>query len=727
MSESDLTTVEENATVQEQLDAELVAPEPAIAEDLDQAATAEYADHARRISQHSGMSGTTAKTSFSQEEIGELDRDNMVDVLPNLSTASDDLAKLLVPADLKLRPVVRKEIRTAGTKHNKLYNNRVASMNVHKHTFGSTEYIQPSIVLRALFGVQNMKDVPQGPWRPDNVIFKINLSQMLRSLLVVLPGNNGEDVSADGYNGIEMLDTNFASAIAGPEFRQSAFQLCLSILTQLSIIRLTVYMADPNFLPSQTITRTFYAPDDDGDLVFRHRNVLHMSDPSREEQAIISNLLLELSDQLVGMFDDNDRDTWMPALGSLRAQYPWEQFVDHVIQYHLERKQELDEQIAAVGGIDQIMAGLSEEVERVAEAKKAEQLRESFSRPGSTPKKTFGKGGARALKARQRQLEASAAPAPGSAPVAQMTDPEVAQTEQQVAPVDDEWQRVEDDDEQALPPAQSAAQSTARSTLAALSDFQEAQRQNATKGKGRSFIDRQEGAQRVAFDDSQLTQYAVPTAFQYHSSSTAPYYQTSPRRNAAKRTYAAVDEELEDFEPTQDQGFEVDNRDLAAADQRRQEVAQRAPQPRFSSMASSVPGPTSGIPAGTAPTGSGHPSPSKRQRKNPGSTIPDPPAPYDPDEYVEIPPEERMQRAKIAARHGTVRASQMKAPQVRQPWTPEEENALIEIIEEECDEGISYAKLKVLDSTRGAGARLGNRNAEDLRFKARNMKETFLK
>ena len=714
----DLTTVDEDAAIEQQLQDEI--DEPAVPE------VAEDPGHARRISAHSVMSGTTAKTSFSQEEIGDLDADVMVDVLPSLESSAEGLAKLLVPNDPKSRPVVRKEIRTAGTKHEKLYNNRLASINVHKDSFGSTDYIQPSIVLRALLGVQNMKDVPQGPWRPDAVIYKINLAQMLRSVLILLPGNGPNEIDSEGYNAMESLDVNFGSAIAGPEFRQNAFQLCLSILTQLCIIRLTVYRTDPGHIPSHTVTSTFYAPDEDGELSFRLRNVLHMMDLSNEDQATFTDILQQLSDRIMENFDDRNPDTWMPGLGALRAQYPWDGFVDHVVRYYSERKQELDEQITAVGGIDGIMDSLTKEVERREDARKAEEKRQSFSRPGGTPKKSFAKGGVRALKAREKQLAATAAQAPpASAPVAQMTA-QAIQPAPPTAPVDDGWQTIDDDD-RPVPPSQAAAQSTARSTLEALSGFQDQQRQNAMRSKGRSFVDRQDGAQRVAWDESQLTQYSVPSQFQYPTSSApqpGPYYQ-SPRRNAGKRPYPAVEEEPEEFEPTQDQGFEVDNRDPAGADARRRQVASRAPpQPRFSAFASSAPsGPSSTAPLATY-------SPSKRRRttqKNPGSTIPPPPPPFDPDtEYTTIPRSERMQRAKVAARHGTVRASQMKPAQVRTPWSPEEENALIDLIEEEGGEGISYAKLKALDENRNEPV-FEKRSAEDLRFKARNMKETFLK
>ena len=705
----DLTTVDENQEIAEQLQAETAADEAmAAVEDI---------GHRRTSTAHSVMSGTTAKTAFSQEEISDLDPDTMVYVIPSLAAEAEKLAKLIVPLEPKSRPIVRKEIRSHGTKHNRIYHTQLALLNPVKNNFASTPYIQPSIVLRALLGVQNIRDVPEGPWRPDGIIYKVNLSEMLKSMLIILTGNGSDDITAEGYEAIERLDINFASAIAGPIFKENAVQMCLAILTQRTIIRLAFETNDFRTVPSRAITRMFYEEDASGQWFFRHGHVLHIDTLSEEDQALVQGTVQEACNSLISVFDDADAATWMTSLGQLRAQYPWELFVDQVIQYYFDRKQDLDGQIAAAGGMDQIILDLAAEVERSRDAREAEIKRQSFSRPGGTPKKGFSKGGIRALKAREKQLAAA-----NAAPVAQMT-----QQEQQPPHVpggeaiEDNWQRPEDDEDVRV--------STARSTLEALSGLQDFQRTAANKGKGRSFIDRQEGATRVSFDDSQLTQYHVPPEFQYPASSAperGPYFQSPRRSNANKRPYQAMEDEPEEFDPTQDEGFQDDTRDQTAADERRQQIASRAaqappPAARFSSA-----GPSSSMPP---PGTMGNPSPSKRQRKNPGSSIPPPVPPFDPDQYArdEVPREERFEAAKMAARHGTVKANSQKPAQVRTPWSVEEDNALIDLIEEEGGDGISYAKLKSIDNMRGPEARLAKRSAEDMRFKARNMKETYLK
>lgn len=102
--------------------------------------------------------------------------------------------------------------------------------------------------------------------------------------------------------------------------------------------------------------------------------------------------------------------------------------------------------------------------------------------------------------------------------------------------------------------------------------------------------------------------------------------------------------------------------------------------------------------------------------------------PYDPDDDREIPMtgSARLNQARINSRHYTVMAVARKPTQVRTPWTEAEESALIDYIVQECGDGVQYAKIKQIDANSPEQV-LERRSAEDIRFKCRNMKETFLK
>ena len=104
LTHSWLTHLPDLETVAEREADEAQDQEDVAAAEEDAAAADEIIERPR--SSNSALSRMTAKTSFSQEEIAELDPDIMVDVLPNLVAAADQLCTLLFPADPKQRPVV---------------------------------------------------------------------------------------------------------------------------------------------------------------------------------------------------------------------------------------------------------------------------------------------------------------------------------------------------------------------------------------------------------------------------------------------------------------------------------------------------------------------------------------------------------------------------------------------------------------------------------------------
>jgi hypothetical protein len=79
--------------------------------------------------------------------------------------------------------------------------------------------------------------------------------------------------------------------------------------------------------------------------------------------------------------------------------------------------------------------------------------------------------------------------------------------------------------------------------------------------------------------------------------------------------------------------------------------------------------------------------------------------------------------AKHQAKVNRVTASQNKQAKPRIPWSDEEENALSELIQ---TFGVSWSELKSHDVARGDDQQLARRSAEDMRFKARNMKLTMM-
>ena len=259
---------------------------------------------------------------------------------------------------------------------------------------------------------------------------------------------------------------------------------------------------------------------------------------------------------------------------------------------------------------------------------------------------------------------------------------------------------------------QFSAQQTAASTLQQMEGFQEFR---AEKGK-KSFLDRQEGAVRVRWTETQGQEQPETAMYIPASSNVGPYHVSGSSGAGTKRGHAQMDD-VDDFDPTQDGGFQTMAPDTTAADERRRKA------PRTSTHHAQF----TQVPQNSAEAANfGFPSSSNPNvgRKNPGSYIPDAisTAPNDPS----LPKSSFYANAKLVARQHSVMASQAKPPQVRTPWSGEEENALIALIEEYGNDGISYAVLKKVDTDKLEEAELSRRGPEDMRFKARNMKVTML-
>ena len=418
-----------------------------------------------------------------------------------------------------------------------------------------------------------------------------------------------------------------------------------------------------------------------------------------------------------------------------------------VRQYYHERMEELDASVAAVGGVNSVVEQLRQEVERRQDDNRAAQIRGQFIRHGKTPRTSFGKDGIKKLKGRVDGLAATKPSAdegyaavdhnddgPPATAISFNTGEPQAQPEANVE--DDETRTMVDGD--AHLPSSTDPPGLEALALNAIKDGNRTMREHASRAGGRSLLDRQEGAYRVEFDDV-IEDPSEPVAaerprLQYPSSAgpaNGPYYD-QPSGNPSKRPISQVDDGDDDFDPTQDDGFEANLHSSGPAADRRRELA---------AIAARAASPPTHPPTHLA--NNDIPAPSHRPRKNPGSSIPPPIRPFDPDIDLDAtnPTRLRIAHARVAARTHAVQATQRKPAQLRTPWSEDEEDALIMMIEDQCDEGISWSQLKAYDRIPGVqgdgdGGRNGDgavtrgvlvrRSAEDMRFKARNLKVMFL-
>jgi hypothetical protein len=652
------------------------------------------------------------------EEIEELDTDVMLDSLQKLDWASEELLKVLTLAipQPEMDPTALNEIATEGTKAYKLYQKRLSTFMLFKGDYISArqDYIRPQIVSRALFDVSSVDSIPHGAMRPDSVLYKANLAHMLHILLI--HARNPAIADYEIKEALEGLDQVFPEVIAGTTFSPAAFTMSVAISTQLAIYRIASFVEDPNFNPQGLAEHAFITDSENDTPMYRHHHDLHLDDLTEEQRMMCLDRVNGIVARLKEPFDDSSSLDPVEALRALQQTWSWTGFIEgNLVPYYMERKGELDLDVHAAGGITKLDASVKRAVQNRDELKKLAALNANLDRSrqssGKAKKQSLAANAVEALRA---FTPANGTPMQGMAPVAQMT-----------APV-----HASNDPFSTAPPPGS-------SDLQALSQFQDANRtqqpiagrgrgRGRGKGKAKAFNDRQSGAQRVEWDESQA-----------RASFAQPQPQSSilgKRSRDAEEVYQVPN----NWEPTQDGGvqdddedaFETKAGDIAAADARRLAAPASIPHTRpFLSQAPYF---------GAEQPGS--PSMPQRapKRRNPGSSAPHPadypqhdPMGQDPNADPNQAPPSTAQaqdynQAAWTARQYRILNHSTPARE-RRVWTDLETEALMTYINEWPEEdNLHYAAMKRKDTTDEGLHALNGRTAEDIRFRARNMKVNFL-
>ena len=664
------------------------------------------------------MSGTTANTTFSQEEIEELDPDVMLDSLKKLDAASNDLLEAIMPPssplDVDTLSATLEKITAPGTKESKIYQRRLNAFMPYKADFTTgQEFIRPQNVSRALFDVASVEGIPNGAKRPDSVMYKANLANMLH--MVLIKARNTDVASLTEI--LESVDLAFPTVVAGNDHDPKAVTLSIALTAQLAVNRMESLVEDPNFNPHGIATAAFFSEDRGGG--WRHYSALHFENaPEQQERAAldhINSIVSGMQETFDGAIDPTI------AIEKLREAYAWRNFLENdLVPYMTERTRTLDDEVRLAGGIE----GLDSEVKISVQhrnnlkelAAKLEQSRQNAGKPRASTA-----GAAQYL--RGLTQFATAPSQQGVAPTAQMTAPVPSNSGQQAGDYP-QFSHAGGFQDPAL----------AGSNLHELSAFQDtdkAHTASAAKGKGKgrgkakAFNERQAGAQRIPWDESQPQHDLVP-----YLSGPGPHNSVLGKRTR--------DGEEEHWDPTQDRGpqeeeddaFQTHRVDDAAADARRLQ-APNAIQSARTSLSQ---------PLHLRPEYGSPDQQPDRKRRNPGSSIPtsaeypgsiNQASPLRPHPNPHIAPAstalaQEYQQAAWTARQYRI-LSHAKPARERRAWSDMETEALMTYINEWPEEdNLHYAAMKRKDETDEGLKALQGRTAEDIRFRARNMKVNFL-
>ena len=683
----------------------------------------------------SNISGTTARTSHSMHELGHMDSDEMIAHLPDLVAKAERLLDLLAPPQAG-EAVVKKlasDLKNSESLTARSLKRAQKAFQDVKELYGQEQLINASIALRGTLGVRDMAEVGDGPWRPDDVFYKANLASLALDTASLLLSPDAMQLS------LEKLDRNFPEpftsrlhgrtgegSIGSSSLLNETFELALAIRVHFAIQILKEKQADPNFDPDRALIQIFY--DQESETVLRSWPVrgLQTSDLNNHKRDAIATIIQTFN---LAFDDDNN----VVDVKRLQEDFPNYGLFQRLIAWIRLRNDEITDRLAKVGNGERLQVYLDSEMQRrravadgkdvprevrfenglfappepraTAQQSASVQTQTPPQRSKATPRSslyntTTGVEQLRSLDAMltmgahpTAQAQESRSKAPSSdaipprasssrQPEAQQPEPGSSdepqphdvsgqpETPQEEPGTDGDYQPHDEGTEAEEAPPSARETREIHELHGRLSAAQ-----NKENTRPRSLLERQEGAQRVNFDE--------PSQLRPNGSS------QNPRASS----------------PSEDEGFQI-----------QQNIPQRNRSPRPPRKRKTSPIATDGpepkrtplrqLPADVVARRSEARTTEEAQR----------PTQFSPARTFRI----ANEQAKLKTFQKSI--DQPKPPQQRRPWTDEESAVLQRYIQ---DKGCSWAKIKALDAENGDI--FEGRDQVALKDRARTMYFNYLK
>ncbi|KAG9890887.1 hypothetical protein KCU94_g14800, partial [Aureobasidium melanogenum] len=253
------------------------------------------------------------------------------------------------------------------------------------------EYLKLDTILRALLRKRSQQPLPKvsRPWRPDDVICKANLAILVHTIMTQ---SFGEGLVDDLVSLDESFPSPFVVGFTRPEVQtqtgysalvKATFEFALNLRTQL-----LVGMLDPNISQNaaaemiQNAMLNFnknhddYGDDMEGILSLQtalsdnsHAKGWDMLDPHAFETNEYADMIMQRAKEIQRLLFSDIENPFDDASGSLesgliklRERFPQERFRRHLLRWTNSRLSEIDSSIKRLGGIDEIVTALEDEI-----------------------------------------------------------------------------------------------------------------------------------------------------------------------------------------------------------------------------------------------------------------------------------------------------------------------------------------------------------------------------
>jgi hypothetical protein len=255
------------------------------------------------------------------------------------------------------------------------------------------EYLKLHTILRALLRKRSTQPLPKvsRPWRPDDVIHKANLAIFVHAAVTL-------SSDADLLDALMAADQGFASPFvrgftrpgAKPQSGYSTlvketFEFALELRTQMLVIMLSTEkpLQDP---AAEMIMNTMLTHFDmDHEVIEEHSGYIQilqaglsssshargweLLDPHAFETEEYAEKIIQRTEEIRRLLFSDIDDPFVDSSASLnsglvklRERFPREQFQKHLLQWSNLRLAEIDNSIKKLGGIDEIVTALEDEI-----------------------------------------------------------------------------------------------------------------------------------------------------------------------------------------------------------------------------------------------------------------------------------------------------------------------------------------------------------------------------
>ncbi|KAL8914384.1 MAG: hypothetical protein Q9171_001014 [Xanthocarpia ochracea] len=302
----------------------------------------------------SGFSGTTVRTSRSDQELSREIAEDMICNLKDLSDASDKILGQLVPRNISEASVQDKmaSLLDSTSRDRKQLEKYSSTFQVHGDVYGWLSlFIDVPSIVRNMFDLPEQEDLQTGPWRMDPVLYKANLTAMIRGMMVQTNDNVEKS--------IEALNTEFPRPFLqrfvdkssvedtadGSTLLKDTFDLALDIRTRSYILHTKRLVDMPDFDPESLLKQIFYQDTN----VLNGWNVIGIRSEDLVENEKLRNTVINRLDQLRETFSSPDVD-----LDSLEERFSHNRLLATLVRWSQLRLTEIALQLERADGADGI-------------------------------------------------------------------------------------------------------------------------------------------------------------------------------------------------------------------------------------------------------------------------------------------------------------------------------------------------------------------------------------